>query len=304
MQEKIFSFLRIFASSQIIVWVLIVGIISSSFSLWSGIKKRGKKKLEYYRPEQVFDIIVLPFLFGVLLARLTYILDNWDFYREIRWFIIPYEKIDGEIFWFETFPWLFLKMGLQTVSVEGFAVGFLFGVTTAKRIHQMKWSKISLPLADFVGLIGIFGNWIVFILTENKLFLYPMLLLATVWMIKNLTRKSFDYFRDFTEALWKLFAFLWFPVLLLYTILVYSDGSPLWKDVVIVGVVSVYCLWITLKSMDIKILHRKSVVSQRRIRRKPVVKKESPRSFSLSYKSLTSNWWNKWKSAFKKTEDE
>jgi hypothetical protein len=56
--------------------------------------------------------------------------------------------------------------------------------------------------------------------------------------------------------------------------------------------------------MDIKILHRKSVVSQRRIRRKPVVKKESPRSFSLSYKSLTSNWWNKWKSAFKKTEDE
>ena len=110
--------------------ILIIGIILPVYYLWRGVKK--DKKNPDFRQEHVFDFAFFSLVLGILLSRLFYIFLNSEIFSDIRWFWIPYEKIQEQILWFESFPWLFFKMNLNTVTIDGFVIGLLGGIHIVK----------------------------------------------------------------------------------------------------------------------------------------------------------------------------
>lgn len=303
MQEKLISYLSILSSPDIVVWILVAGFLIPSYFLWHNLKGRKKKNIRFFRQEHVFDFIVFSFLLGIILSRVLYIYLNWETFNQVRWFIIPYERVEDQTLWFESFPWLFFKMGIQTVRIEGFALGFYLGINTARSIHRLEWKKISLAIADFVGLIGIFGSWVAYIIIDKDYLIYPILILSTVWIMKQLTRDSFDYFRNFTRFLWKLSAHLWFPFILIYSHISRGLCCNMSIDLLFIILISIYSLYFVIWSIDISFF-KKGSKKPRRVERKIPARKGPRRSYSLSYRSLTSGWWNKIMSFFKKSKDE
>lgn len=298
MQDQIYSILSVISSSGFLVWVGVLGAVIPMFFLWNGYKTDSKKD-KYYRQEQVFDFIIISLLSGLVLSRILFLYYNWGMYENLRWFIIPYEKVQDQVLWFESFPWIFFKINVRTINIEGLVIGFLLGILSTIKIHRLDWKRIAIPITDYIGLSLIFGFWGLFIMNENQYFLYPILVLSTLWLMKQLTRDSFDYFRKFTEFLWKIIVFLGIPAVFVYRYISndYYIYSRDFYSLLVICLVSVLFVW---RVLNIKFAKKKKA---KKTKVKKVTRK-TPRSFTLSYKTLGGGWWKKITSSFKKEDDE
>jgi len=299
MDLEIVPFIQGLSSQNYLISVLILGLSLPTFLLWRGLKKG--KDLSFYRQEHVFDFVFFSLLFGVLVSRFFYIILNLNDFSEIRWFWIPYEKIEDQVLWFETFPWVFFKMGVNTVLWEGFALGFLGGIFSARSIHRLPWKKISMALCDFVGITMAFGCWVGYIYTKQEILVYPILTLFIFFLTKELTVSSFDLFKKLTAGIWKFSSALSISFVILLSVIIrgveeYVNGYGV--IVVLVVLVNLYF------AFNVLYVRKKTAV---RIpfstERKIIPTRPQRRSYTLSYRTLSGKWWNKLISKFHSGSD-
>lgn len=119
---------------------------------------------------RVFDLLLISGIISVLTSRLTYLLAHPDELRGVRWFWLPYERIEGTVFLFDSLPWLLLKVWEGGVLLDGLVLGWLVSLMVVSRLMKVKWGSISNALSDFF--------WVWFIGVE----LYA----AVIWEIPNL----------------------------------------------------------------------------------------------------------------------
>jgi prolipoprotein diacylglyceryltransferase len=112
--------MRLFLGIEIPLF-LIFQILSSvvfGFLIW-----RNKKKLAL-TSEKIFDLIFLYSLFGIFIARILYILHNFDHYSQLSWSIYPYYYLPGaERVWFKQLPWAIVKFWDDGLVYSGILFG-------------------------------------------------------------------------------------------------------------------------------------------------------------------------------------
>lgn len=106
---------------------------------------------------KLFDYLVISLIVGVFISRVLYILYDPTEFADIRWFYIPYEKIDDQVFWFSSFPWVMFNLGVGSVIPGGFLLGFLLCYILLLKSSVIKLNQNIKPLTDFIifTLIGI-----------------------------------------------------------------------------------------------------------------------------------------------------
>jgi len=265
------------------------------------LKGKEKKAQEFFRTEHVFDFIVFSYLFGIVFSRLLYIILNYDLFQDARWFWIPYERIEGDVFLFQSFPWLFFKMDLETVVIDGFAIGFFWGLGFVRSMHKLEWKKISMALCDYVGLLIAFGSWLGYIYTKLEFLVYPVLILLGLWLTKELTKSSFEPFKKLTAFLWKFFSISAAPLIITYNYLRSGLCCMLSSQTFLISAISLIWIYFIINIFFGK--KKKVEVQKARPGRKWVPGSVKERKFSLSYRTLTGSWWNKLTSTFKSKDE-
>ncbi|MFH1547520.1 MAG: hypothetical protein ABIC57_03470 [bacterium] len=300
MRFDVLSVIQNLSSTNILWIVIVVGILVPVFILWRDLKR--EKKDEYFRTEHVFDFVCFSFLFGIILARISYMALNWDIFREVRWFWIPYEKIEEQVMWLESFPWIFFKMGINTVLIEGFAIGLIAGINFTRGIHHLSWKRVSVALADFVGLFTAFGCWAIYIYTKQELLVYPILILFILFIMKELTKESFDMFRKLTLGIWKFVASISLAVILSIRNLRVGFCCILSWNLLFVVILVILSLVFMIRIMFKK--KKKIEKEPMRFEKKRIPTKIQKRSYTLSYRTLSGKWWNKLISRFHSSDED
>jgi hypothetical protein len=295
MQFNILSFFQNLSLVEYWWVIIILGIVLPVYFLWRGVKK--DKKSQYFRQEHVFDFAFFSLVLGVLLSRLFYIFLNSDMFSDVRWFWIPYEKIQEQILWFESFPWLFFKMSLNTVAIEGFVIGFWGGIHVVKNIHRLNWKESSMALCDYIGLITAFGCWASYMYSKQEYLIYPVLILFILFLVKELTRGSFDIFKKLTSGIWKFFSIVALPLVIIYSKLRIGICCLLPWDIAISGVILIMCMYF-LGVIFIQKREKPDKYENLRLDRKRIPTKPQKRNYTLSYRTLSGRWWQKLTSRF------
>ena len=150
----------------------------------------------------VFDTFIMSTLFGVIVGRISFILNNSSSFMSQIWYWLPYEKYGNEIHLFRVLPWRFLRVWDWGIDIFLMLVGFLIMASIWSLIvKKWKWShvfttifftvQVMLGIA-FLMLGGSSANeqWIV---QGSLMLLIPLVLL----FLKNSTRvinkkKKFD----------------------------------------------------------------------------------------------------------------
>lgn len=101
--------------------ILFISSFAIGFVLW-----RNRKVL-LLRYERIFDFILLYNLFSILIARLIFILENINLFRNISWLVYPYYFDPGtqRIVWFKQMPWILLKFWDGDINYSGILLGGL-----------------------------------------------------------------------------------------------------------------------------------------------------------------------------------
>lgn len=300
MQFNVSSFLRNLLIDEYWWLILFLGISISVYFLWKGVKK--DKKNPYFRQEHVFDFLFSSFFWAILLSRLLFIFQNPEIFSGVRWFWIPYEKVQDQILWFQSFPWLFFKMSSSTVAIEGFVIGFFGGIYIVKNVHRLNWKKISMAICDYIGLITAFGCWATYLFSKQEFLIYPVLVLFILFFVKELTRSSFDIFRKLTYGIWKFFSIVALPSVIIYSKLIVRTCRLFYWDIAMMGIIFAICVYF-LGVIFIKKRKEPDKYKSLKLERKRIPTKIQKRNYTLSYRTLSGRWWQKLISKFH-SEDE
>jgi len=143
------------------VYVAIVSIVSL-FLFWRSVQRTCQDRngnrgaCEDMTPEEltrwghkVFDLVIISIISTLIFSRLMYMVQNWGEFADARWFWLPYEKIDGEVFLFASFPWLLLKIWDGGLLLIGLVIGWMISMILFSRMMGIRWGSISNALADF-----------------------------------------------------------------------------------------------------------------------------------------------------------
>lgn len=121
----------------------------------------ARKKVGQSR--QVFDVVITAVVFACILSRLLVIFTRPDLFQSARWFWLPYERIDDVVYVMQTFPWLFLKISVGGVLIDGFFFGLLVGLFGMSGIVRIGWGRFSDAAAEFVWIVFTFASIYFFI---------------------------------------------------------------------------------------------------------------------------------------------
>lgn len=133
----------------------------SIFMFWRSVQRTFRRELDDdtdeetaalgsdYLGRRVFDLLILTSFSALLIARLSFILYQPESLSGVRWFLLPYERIEGEVFLFASLPWYFFKF-VDGVLTEGFILGWLVSIVFYSRLMQIKWGTISNAVSDFM----------------------------------------------------------------------------------------------------------------------------------------------------------
>ncbi len=120
-------------------------IVFSVFLFWRSVRRVGSRMKNLsvdHEGRKIFDLILISVVFTHILARILYIAYMPEEFADTRWFWLPYEKIEGSIFWFESFPWKFFKLSAEGLLVDGLVLGQMFTIFFFAKVLKIKWEHI------------------------------------------------------------------------------------------------------------------------------------------------------------------
>lgn len=275
-----------------------------------------------------FDLMILSFLGALFVSRLAYIVVNPDVFREARWFYLPYEKIDGEVNFFASLPWLFFRFWDFLPTVESLVLGWLLFLVWLSRFMRIPWRYLANAVADVF--------WIVFVGIEvylgiREVSIIPFVIivyLAVLAFFRFLTnreriRSGATVFYKTIAILWKLSTITGLPIALSIVLLFSKDYQGKVFSLAVSALAVLAGLWIIARELFEYVaiirygaaavlnpapshnegfrsdVFTKSSPSWRRYlsenpERKTIFGPAIPRDFSKSYKDYVTVWQRLW----------
>lgn len=219
MPAAILAFLRNY--SILVYAVYIVGFVFiGTFLYWRSVRRRAIAANRHFPADRVLDMIVLTFAFSLLLGRLFAILAQPALFGELRWFWIPYEKIGNDVFWFASFPWVFLNIPLGGLLMEGILLGAFCALLFFPGMLGIELKVIAGANVDFCWQLLLAVA--LFYSVKNGVGVYLWVLIAGVLtgvlvlvFRRFFVQKSKKWVVLTVEAIWKIIAVLGLPIILL-----------------------------------------------------------------------------------------
>ncbi|MBN2100287.1 hypothetical protein JW710_00115 [Candidatus Dojkabacteria bacterium] len=230
------SFLSAFDKSipRWIVWLyIIISGIVGYFIYWLQIKRRAQKKLELsIVSDQVikaetesisskfFDYVGFSLIFSVFLSRFMYIWYRSSEFAGTRWFWLPYEKIEGQVYIMESFPWLFLRFWDRDFLIEGIVFGILFSVIFVSKALGFKWKEIFEPTTNFLWYVLCCFLLFIAVVTGRPLhivfFIFVMISGVARYVVDLLKNIDFPlWLKSVVDVFWRIVTYLSAPILIL-----------------------------------------------------------------------------------------
>jgi hypothetical protein len=201
--EKISELL---APRYISIPLIVLAVLLSIFFFWRKLKKVQRKVVlqgeisqnyaKHFRNINIFDILLGIFIFSLLSSRTVFLLLNTDLIGNVCWFWIPYEKIDGQIYWFRCFPWHILKFWDGGLSFEGFTAGLLISLYLSVKASTISWKSLFRPASVLLYSLLLSLEAYLALSLRSSLHFTIFTVLTVLVMIRsilNLEKLSFKY---------------------------------------------------------------------------------------------------------------
>jgi len=115
------------------IFVLVIGM----YVFWKGCSETRKNN------SSIFDTFFISTIFGIVLGRVSHIINNWSEFMSFIWYWLPYEKYGNEIFFFRVLPWRFLKVWDWGIDILNMFLGFLIMASIwTIFVKKWKWSHL------------------------------------------------------------------------------------------------------------------------------------------------------------------
>lgn len=262
-----------------------------------------------FRVGGLFDLVLLCLLFAFFLARILYIVYMPAEFSDARWFWIPYEKIENNIYIMASFPWLFLRLWDGGFLVDGFVLGLTSSFFFFSKFYSLRWSSVADAVADFLWFVFMTVE-IFFAVCDESLFhlgvFGVLLVVGGLRLLSNKFKnnKKYSVYTRIVGILWKTAAFLGPSVIVLWLRLSRWNipGREFLIAVDATGVAIAVWMWIAHALggfYDRSILHLEKVEKSEdnghggELRKKVASETVKARSFAMSYKDFSGGWAEK-----------
>ncbi|MBN1618554.1 hypothetical protein JW887_04430 [Candidatus Dojkabacteria bacterium] len=214
---------------QIVYWL--VFFIAVTFIMWKSFIEESRKlkapddvlssDFDRFISFKLFDFLFISIFISLFFARFLYIFYNPDRFSEVRWFYLPYEKINEEVYWMASFPWLFFRFTDGGFLLEGVFLGLLISSFLSSRVlgytmavlHKSIEYKVSFA-SFFILIYGaiIFKNETYFISGISLILLMTVIGLTRNFVNKMIPTKILPIF----QLLRSLILVLAIPLIILF----------------------------------------------------------------------------------------
>jgi hypothetical protein len=145
------------------LWVYFVISVIGLFVYWRGCTETRKNR------SSIFDTFFLSIIFGLIMARISYIVINWSEYIRYPWSFVPYERYGDTFYLFRLLPWKFIRVWDGGLTIFVAMVAFLVLITLLV-ILMKKWRWYQTYFPTFFSMISMLGISYIYVgfITETK----------------------------------------------------------------------------------------------------------------------------------------
>jgi hypothetical protein len=197
--------------------------------------------------KKTFDFILLSFSTALIFSRALFILYQPGGFTDARWFWIPYERIEGKVLLFESFPWLFFRIWDGGLLLAGMVLGWFVSVIVYSRIMNIRWGAVSNAVADFLWFwfLGVqvyyiysYGNAISYVI----LVYYLLLGIARWWT--NSMKGRIKMMHRIVSFIWKVSIMVGIPAIMLVDAAMSKDDPGWYLLAGAAGLTALIGMWV------------------------------------------------------------
>ncbi len=117
---------------NIYYFIVVIGIIILLYGIWFSYIKIALNVKSYFNINtiEVFNVILFSLILAIFIARIGYIVANWEFYKQFGFSFLPYIKFKNNSYVLTAFPWRILRFaeGFDKILLYIFwlALSFIF----------------------------------------------------------------------------------------------------------------------------------------------------------------------------------
>ena len=217
-------FAFISAIAVFLFWRSVQRTCCRGIDLDQGDIERSRKEWGY----KSFDFILLSFGTALIFSRAIFILYQPGEFLDVRWFWIPYERIDGEVFFFASFPWLFFRVWDGGLLLAGMVLGWFVSAIVYSRIMNIRWGAVSNAVADFLWFLFL-GTQVYHIYDQGHTISYVIFfcytLLGIVRWFANRVKARQKMLHRIVSFVWKVSIMVGIPLIMLVGVVISVDDS-------------------------------------------------------------------------------
>jgi hypothetical protein len=131
------EFVKSIPSPIAYLFIFFIGL----FVFWRGCAEYRKNR------SSVFDLFLISSFLSIVVARVVYIVLEWETFTSYIWYWIPYEKYGEKIYLFRLLPWRFLSIwdgGLVVLAI--FVSLLLFMTFFSLVVKKWRWKHMFFPI--------------------------------------------------------------------------------------------------------------------------------------------------------------
>ncbi|MDD3662187.1 MAG: hypothetical protein PHG63_03940, partial [Candidatus Dojkabacteria bacterium] len=198
-----------------------------------------------------FDLLAASTVSAVIVGRIAYIVSTFHDFIGLRWFWLPYERIEGEVHIADSLPWAAFRLWDGGILIEGALLGFLAVLLVQTYRKADIWKRVLNASSDmlWLWLTALLIYW--YIETSQLVLLASsvgIVFLGVVRLLSNMRKKGGAAMAGSISSLWYLVNLTGIPFALGIRQEVWnSTGGDLISAACVVGslLIAVWCVLMT-----------------------------------------------------------
>ncbi len=123
------------------LWVYLFVSVVGLFIYWRGCNETRKNR------SSIFDSFIISITSGLLMARVSYLVDHWSEYSNFAWYWLPYERYGDTMYFFRLNPWRIIRIWDGGITIFVAMITFLLIVTIfAILVKKWRWYQLFFPI--------------------------------------------------------------------------------------------------------------------------------------------------------------
>ncbi len=121
--------------SPLLLFLLVIFV--GLFVFWRGCISTRKNN------SSIFDTFLISSFAGVIVGRISFIINNLSSFTSRIWYWLPYEKYGDQVYLFRLLPWRFFRVWDWGIDIFSMFIGFLIIASVwGTIVKKWKWSHI------------------------------------------------------------------------------------------------------------------------------------------------------------------